>query len=448
MFHRRSLRVALAAGLLFPLAAFAAGIFPDVGNNYPFKGEIESLARAGVIHGNPDGKYDPDRSVNRAEFLKLLYSATGRKPQGLSSCFADVERGSWYEAYVCDASSKANAFVQGYSDGKFRPASPVSRTEALKMTFTVFGLAAPEVTSSDQDLIKFVDVSVSAWYSRYIVAAYKSGMFPITGQSGARFYPDRDLTRGEAAAYIFNAQQVLQKVTASSSSSSSATVSSSASSSQSTDVVKQVVFPFKDTDKFTGKKPISYEFKLTAPKTTVHIQADVIGFYPSDITCRFYLLGSDGFSNEYYLGVQTANSCIINVNVRPGAYHLQLQPSVADVGYTVNASVGSTDGNDGFIDALNLKANTPRTGVLEPNDLFDWYSFTVDKEMTAEVDVSGTSKLDCIIYTPASVDQYGFTGPECGKPYQFEPGDAYIVGVGRGASSDLQKTVTYTIKWQ
>ena len=447
MLHRSTLRLAVACGMLVPLVALAAGIFPDVDDSYPFKGQIESLARAGIINGNPDGKFYPERSVNRAEFLKLLYTATKRTPQVLSSCFSDVEHGSWYESYVCDASSKSNGFVQGYSDGKFRPGSPVSRTEALKMTFTVFGLAAPEVTSSDQDLIKFVDISVSAWYSRYIIAAYKNGMLPIAGQSGTRFYPDRELTRGEAAAYIFNASQVVGKLSSSSSSSTDAmTSSSSSSSSVYTDVIKKVAFPFKDTDTFPQRHTISYEFKIDS-KQVVHVQTDITGFYQSDVTCRLYLLGTDGFASEYYLGVQTPGKCAINAHVLPGTYQLQLQPTVANATFSVNASAGSTDGNDGFVDAVFLKYNTPITGILEANDLTDWYRFTVTQDTTATFDLATQSSMTCIIYMPPSVDQFGFSGPECGKSYRFKAGD-YIVGVGRARNADLQKTATYTVKWQ
>lgn len=443
MIHYRSLRFAVATGLLFPLLTLAAGIFPDVPDSHPFKSEIESLARASIINGNPDGKYYPERSVNRAEFLKLLYTATGREPQILSGCFTDVAQGSWYEAYVCDASSKANGFVQGYSDGKFRPASPVSRTEALKMTFMVFGLSAPEVSSSDQDLIKFVDISVSAWYSRYIIAAYKIGLLPIAGQSGSRFYPDRELNRGEAAAYIFNAQNLR---TVSSSSSSTSSIQSS-TSSESNDLIKNVTFPFSDADKVTTTKPISYDFTLTNAKTVVSVKTDIVGFYTADITCRLYLMNSDGFSTEYYLGVQTPGKCVMNVSVGPGKYHLQLQPSAPNISYTVDVKVGSSDGNDGFIDALRVQTTAPRTGVLQPNDLYDWYIFSVDHSMTATVDVTGTSKVNCIIYTPPEVDQFGFTGPECGKPYQFVSGNVYVIGIGR-ATDNLLNTVTYTIKWQ
>lgn len=214
------------------------------------------------------------------------------------------------------------------------------------------------------------------------------------------------------------------------------------------DIVKQVVFPFKDADKFVTRKPISYEFNLTNPKTVVHIQTEVVGFYQSDMTCRLYLLGADGFTSEYYLGVQETGSCMINVAVPSGRYHLQLQPTTGtNISYTVEASVGTSDGNDGFMEALNVITTTPRTGVLEPNDLYDWYKFTVEHSMTATVDVTGTALVDCIIYMPPGVDQFGFAGPECGKPYDYVSGNVYTIGVGRGAT-DPQKTVTYTIKWQ
>ncbi len=457
MSFRRSL--ALAAVLLLPLAVSAAGLFPDVGDNHPFKREIESLAKAGVVKGNPDGKFYPDRSVNRAEFLKMLYIATNRTPNAVSSsCFTDVEHGSWYEPYVCDAASKKNGFVQGYSDGKFRPSSPVSRTEALKMTFTVFGLSAPDIDSDDQAIINFVDVSVSAWYSKYIRAAYTIGILPIATQGGAHFYPDQELLRGEAAAYIWNGmypKSSYSSSTSTSSSSSSSSLSSSMSSSMTSSksssaapVSKNVSFPFTDTSLFSGKQSTSYMFELKAAKTNVSVTVQTTGYYPSDVSCRLYLLNASGFSDEYYLGVQNESTCSLVVNARPGKYQLQLQPTVADVPYSVTAKSAASDGNDGFIDALNIGDMVPRTATLDTGDLYDWYTFTMNKKLTATVDVTSQEKIACIIYTPSDVDQYGFTGPECGKPYDFVPGVKYTIGVGRGLGVSPIKKITYTIKWQ
>ncbi len=433
---------------LLPTLAVASGLFSDVPNDHPFKGEIESLARSQVIHGNPDGKFYPDRSVNRAEFLKLLYLATSRKPKAIfASCFTDVEHASWYESYVCDAASKDNGFVQGYGDGKFHPSNPVTRTEALKMIFMLFNLDAREITQQDKDIIKFVDISTSAWYSRYISAAYMNGMLPITGQSGVRFLPDQPLLRGEAAAYIFNGQKALDRqMTAQQTPKSAA--SSSVSSSDPGYIIKDVVFPFSDADKFTAKKPIAYAFTLVA-KTEFWVQVAVSGYYPSDVTCRLYLLDQDGFSNEYYLGNQQNGTCTLKVMARPGKYQLQIQPTVENVPFTVSAKTAYGDGNDGFIESVSLQSGTPQTAILESGDLMDWYTFTVTKDTTATVEVSAGQKLDCIIYTPASVDQFGFAGPQCGVPFTFQPGDPvepYYIGVSRHTSDPAVK-VPYTVKW-
>lgn len=435
------------------MAVLAVGIFPDVGDDHVFKAEIESLARAGVVKGNPDAQYYPDKSIDRASFLTLLYRAVGRTPKAINvGCFTDVERGSWYEAVVCDAAAKENGFVQGYGNGKFLPGNPVSRTEALKMTLTVFGLSVPDISESDQNLIKFVDISVSAWYSKFIVAAYLNDILPIATHMGSRFYPDKELLRGEAAAYIYRALKALenQRKPASSSSSRSVastsnTLSASSASSADVDIVENVAFPFTDAGKFAGKHTNSYIFEISK-KTVVAVDVLTVGFYPSDVTCRLYLLNAEGFSDEYYLGVQTTNSCDLNVAVRPGKYQLQIQPVVANVAYSVGASVGVTDGNDGFVDALTIKRDLAKTAVLESGDLFDWYTFTAIGTAPAIVDVSAVEKLTCIIYTPPTVDQFGFSGPQCGTPYTFEPGETYTVGVGR--RTELSKRITYTIRWR
>jgi hypothetical protein len=445
MKHLRIAGVTISLLLLLPAAISAMGVFDDVSTQYPFKDEIESLTRAGVLHGNPDGKFYPDRSVNRAEFLKMLYAATGRTPKSAGGCFPDVVRASWYEPYVCDAALKENGFVRGYADGSFKPASPVSRTEAIKMLLVVFGLRTPEMTSAlDKDIIKFVDTSSSAWYTKYLNAAYIHGILPITGQTGVRFYPEKELTRGEAAAYIFNGLRALEVQRA-----QVQAQSSSSSSFQSFDIVKNVVFPFVDADQFSMKRPVAYLFDLKE-QTVVSATITVTGAVSSDVSCRLYMLDQDGFTSEYYLGVQHTGKCRIFAAVNAGKYQIQVQPSIANVPYTIEAKAGVSDGNDGFSDALQLQSGVARTGMLEPSDLYDWYKFSIpgDVPLSAKVEVGASEKIECVIYTPSSVDQFGFTGPECNKTYQFQPSDQpYIIGIGRRAN-DAGDTIPYTVKWQ
>ncbi|MDD5055342.1 MAG: S-layer homology domain-containing protein [Candidatus Peribacteraceae bacterium] len=447
--------LAFATALMIPVAAIAAGVFSDVPDNHPYKGEIEAMARSGVIKGNPDGSFAPNRTINRAELLKLLYAASGKQPKPINvACFSDVEQGSWYEQYVCDAAAPENRFVQGYSDGKFRPASPVTRTEGLKMLITVFGLPVTDVSSLDRDLIKFVDVSVAAWYTKYLSAAYQLKILPIAGQEGARFYPDKELTRGEAAAYIYNAQKSTGKLPGQSSSASSTasstpalTSSSSSSSSVSTSTEKNVAFPFSETSKFSAKKPVSYLFSLSAAKTVLTVNTTIVGFYPSDVTCRLYLIGEDGFSSEYYLGVQGPNSCMITAAVPAGSYQLQLQPVVGDVAYNVDVKTTAGDGNDGFLEAIILKKGRAMTDMLVANDLYDWFRFVPAGTTPQTVSLTASDKLTCIIYTPPSVDQYGFSGPECGTPYSYQPGATYMIGISR-SGGDFATKSPYTLLWQ
>lgn len=451
----RFVRYAVALGLLFPLMAFAAPLFPDVGDSHPFTTEIEALAADGIIKGNPDGRYDPERSVNRAEFLKLLYAAVGKTPRATIGCFKDVERGSWYEAIVCDAASVENEFVQGYSDGKFRPGSPVNRAEALKMLFTVFKFDAPAVVRFEGDVSLLADVSAASWYGKYLAAAYGKGILPVTGFTGTRFFPEMELSRGEAAAYIYGALYPKSPTSGDSSSSSASSVSSTASSRSSAssasfveeDTVKNVAFPFSDAGTFVEKKSISYVFDF---KKTSMLSATVTtsGFYPSDVTCRLYLMSKDGFSSEYYLGVQTTNTCSLKSSLRPGTYQLQIQPAVANVPFQIDTKTAVSDGNDGFADALGLTKNLPKTAVLDAGDLYDWYTFSLTGKnmsaITATVELTSSDTLTCIIYTPPMVDQFGFSGPECGKPYDFEPGVVYTLGIGR--KGNLSTKMTYTVR--
>ena len=445
MKHFRSIGI-LAFGLI-PAIVLATGVFSDVQDNYPYKGEIESLTRSDVIHGNPDGKFYPDRTVNRAEFLKMLYLAANKTPKAIySGCFQDIDRGSWYELFVCDAASREIGIVQGYPDGTFRPAAPVSRTEALKMMFLTFGINTPDISEADRSIIKFVDVSVSAWYSKYISAAYISGVLPIAGQAGARFYPEQALTRGEAAAYIWNGLTALNRQKAETLKSTSS-VSSSASSAP-TDIVKEVIFPFTDADHFQVKKPVAYVFNLSG-KTTVWARVTLDSNAAAEVTCRLYLLTADGFSNEYYLGYQNGNQCTIRATVRPGKYQFQIQPTVENLGYAVQTKVDTSDGNDGFVEAVKLILGTPKTSVLMPNDIYDWYSFSVSQPTTATVGITSTEPVDCIVNMPGSVDQYGFKGPQCNIPYQYVPtddGEPYVIGIAR--HGELSHKVTYTLKFE
>ena len=435
-----------------------AAVFPDVPDGHMFQASIEALVDAQVINGNPDGTFQPDAPVNRAAMLKMLYEAQGKVPDPLSvRCFPDVEIGSWYEPYVCDAA--AMKYVAGYADGTFRPDTPVNRVEALKMITQLFNIPVDEISDVNRGIIKFVDVSTSAWYTQYLITAYVTGILPIPGQDPSRFSPDKQLTRGEAAAYIHNALRVelnqdRQQTERSSSSipgsSSSSAVSSVQSSSASSvedepqDATMNVTFPFEHDGKFTQKKTQSYFFDVSSDHT-VSIAAHMQSGQPGQVVCRLYLQDESGFSDEYYLGYQEGTSCFIQAALSAGEYQLQVFPTVKDTTYTVKAESKNGDGNDGFSEAVTLSVNGKRDAVLTAIDLEDWYTFSVGSQQKMTVTLSNAPELRCIVYAMNDVDLASFTGPQCNQSYTFTPG-TYYIAVGRKAPKGAQQSYSIILE--
>ncbi len=426
-----------------------AAVFPDVPDGHLYQEPIERLVGLKIVNGNPDGKFNPSRSVNRAEMLIMLYRALGTVPTDVKAkCFTDVDVASWYAAVVCDAS--ANRYVEGYNDGRFRPEKEVNRVEALKMITNFFNIPVRDMTEGDRNLVKFVDVSLTAWYTKYLYAAFTNGILPIAGQDGPRFYPDAPLLRGEAAAYIFNALSLLDTNKPTQSSSVAGVNAAQAEGRRSSaaqkssapgPVIKQVDFPFSDDGNFTAKRSILYRFTL---KNSVVGDWNVRLIDTSGkVTCRLFRLADDGLSAEYYLGLQVHETCHIRTALTAGSYQLDIQPTIADAKFSVVTRPVESDGNDGFSEAKILTRGIARSGAMAVDNYADWYTFTIDAETILKLEVSSTSAMDTFIYPMENVDLYGFSGPIVGQTYTYPPG-TYYVGVRRG-DPELGKQ-SYTIQ--
>ncbi len=171
----------------------AVPVFDDLtvdDNNYI---AISNLYDMGIISGYPDGTFRPDNELNRAELLKILVESYYGTPDEYTyrNCFTDVGT-EWYAKYVCY--SKAQGWINGYSDGTFRPANSVNKVEALKMILEVF----------EQEIIPasgaiFQDVSSGQWYSDYVNTAKELGLLEEIGN----YYPSSNISRGGVSENIY-----------------------------------------------------------------------------------------------------------------------------------------------------------------------------------------------------------------------------------------------------
>lgn len=127
---KKAISLLLLSLLLVPTQVHAQSHFSDVKDDYEYAYSINYLQENGMIQGYDDGTFRPEDTINRVEFLKLVFGA----PEGTcihKKKFSDVEYGSWYDPYLCKALE--SGYVDGYPDGTFKPADPINFAEAAKI---------------------------------------------------------------------------------------------------------------------------------------------------------------------------------------------------------------------------------------------------------------------------------------------------------------------------
>ena len=112
-------------------------LFADVGSGHSNFKAINYLKQYDIVEGYPDGTFQPDRLVTRAELLKFLFEAQKiyPSPAVYRACFKDI-KDQWYAPYICYA--KAKNLLEVSPRGKFGPAENVKVAEALKIIFLAY----------------------------------------------------------------------------------------------------------------------------------------------------------------------------------------------------------------------------------------------------------------------------------------------------------------------
>lgn len=194
--------------LLFSLTVFAAPLSDINGNQN--QTAIKYLNDHNVISGYPDGTFQPNKTVNRAELLKILVGGKGIIPtiEEYNNCFPDVTT-EWFAPFVCYA--KAQEWVGGYPDGTFRPAKEVSKVEAIKMLVNSQGYSLEEQVSESM----FDDTDSSAWYAPFIKVAKDKGLLEFdAGNYGVTDSMDRAEISENIYRAMIIAEENLDKFTA------------------------------------------------------------------------------------------------------------------------------------------------------------------------------------------------------------------------------------------
>lgn len=147
---------------------------------------VSALTEAGVLRGNDDGTFRPNRTLNRAEFIQIVMRLLDDDSSVSENCFPDVRPSDWFAEPVCQA--KAAGIVRGNarvgvdeSLWRFEPARDVQYEEAVKVLVKLYALPV----NGDEE--------GADWYVPFIKAAADAGLDIDGLKAGDR------ITRGEMA---------------------------------------------------------------------------------------------------------------------------------------------------------------------------------------------------------------------------------------------------------
>jgi len=103
--------------------------FPDVFAHNWFNNAVSTVANAGFISGMPNGHFEPNRPITRAEFATLASRFVDASATGIN-VFPDTE-GHWAVEHINNISRFG--WVTGYTDGNFRPDQNITRAEVAAL---------------------------------------------------------------------------------------------------------------------------------------------------------------------------------------------------------------------------------------------------------------------------------------------------------------------------
>lgn len=165
---------------------------------YPF---ITKLHSEGIIPDYPDGKFQPDKPVTRAELAAQIQRAFVNEPGQRNLTFSDIASDYWAADAIEGAVDKK--FMSGYPEGDFQPDKLVPRYEVL--VALVSGLELDIPTSPETSLQQFQDQGQLPDWSKGKIAASTQENIVVSHPEPGLLKPEANATRAEVAAMIYQA---------------------------------------------------------------------------------------------------------------------------------------------------------------------------------------------------------------------------------------------------
>jgi hypothetical protein len=169
--------------------------FKDIAGHWA-ESSIERAVEIGFVNGYTDGTFRPNALVTRAEFAAMLARALSM-PIDKTESLSFKDAGSipaWAVGYV-SAAVNAN-IITGYEDGTFRASTPIKRSEIAVMIIRALKW---EVDAAKKPT--FADSEhIPLWAQPSVAMAAEAGI--LKGRGSNQFVPNAIATRAEAVTLL------------------------------------------------------------------------------------------------------------------------------------------------------------------------------------------------------------------------------------------------------
>lgn len=179
--------------ILFLIAIFltfsstALATFSDMPTDETYSAAINKLIDEKVINGYEDNTFRPTNKITRAEFAKMMVTATDVS-ETTDKTFTDVSDNHWAAEHI--NSVYASGLVEGYEDGTFKPEKNITYGELSTILVRAMGY---EEKVKENKLI---------WPLNYMHVAESLGLFQ--GWKTNDLIAENPATRANTALMIYN----------------------------------------------------------------------------------------------------------------------------------------------------------------------------------------------------------------------------------------------------
>ncbi|MEK5487524.1 S-layer homology domain-containing protein [Lysinibacillus sp. FSL M8-0355] len=208
MKSQRLFQLAMASALATSAIVIAppayAAFFPDVNPSTEEGKAIIQLAERGIISGYMDGTFKPANPITRTQAAKILAGILKLDTVHVKNPqFKDIKPGD--ENYGAIA-ALANAGIINGANGYFYPNQNITREQMSKMIAKGFGLTSPSNTQ-----LPFTDVKKGTEFEPHIKALFANGI--TKGTSATTYGPKSPVKRSQLAAFVVRAEKMLSNAT-------------------------------------------------------------------------------------------------------------------------------------------------------------------------------------------------------------------------------------------